>query len=94
MTRGQAMGGRMRMARRCGLGLLLAVGLLALAGCSPEAGRPRGGGLGADVGNTSLPIRMHGDRNYNNPSFRVPLVGGAPRDAKGVAGWWVAGRAR
>ena len=25
--------------------------LVLLAGCGPEAGRPRGGGLGADIGN-------------------------------------------
>lgn len=94
MTREQAMRSRTRAGRLLGLGLLLGGVLVALAGCSPEEGRPRGGGLGADVGNTSLPIRMHGDRNYNNPSFRVPLVGGVPRDAKGVAGWWMVGRAR
>jgi hypothetical protein len=63
--------------------------LLAVGGCSPEDGRTRGGGLGADVGNTTLPIRLHGDRSRNNPSFQVPLLGGVPRDDKGVPGWWV-----
>ena len=73
---------------RAGLVALVAV---AAAGCSPEDGRARGGGLGADVGNTSLPIRMHGDRDRNKPSFHTPAVGAVPRDAKGVPGWW-AGR--
>lgn len=32
--------------------IAVAIALLALlAGCGPEAGRPRGGGSGADVGN-------------------------------------------
>jgi hypothetical protein len=88
------MGSRTRTARRAGLGLLLVISVLAVVGCSPEAGRARGGGLGADLGNTSLPIRMHGDRGRNNPSFRVPAPGEVPRDARGAPGWWQVGRAR
>jgi hypothetical protein len=73
---------------RIGL-LIVAASLLAAAtGCSPEDGRTRGGGLGADVGNTALPIQMHGNRERNNPSARVPDVGRVPRDARGVPGWW------
>jgi hypothetical protein len=73
---------------RATAGALIVVALLAVGGCSPEAQRVRGGGLGADLGNTSLPIRMHGDRGRNNPSFGVPLPGRGPRDARGVPGWW------
>jgi hypothetical protein len=62
--------------------------LLAVVGCSPEAERARGGGLGADVGNSAPPIELHGNRARNNPDFRVPDLGRAPRDAKGVPGWW------
>ncbi|HZR98471.1 MAG TPA: hypothetical protein VFE37_07185 [Chloroflexota bacterium] len=87
----QAMVSRMRTGLRAGLAALVVAVLLAAVACSPEDGRPRGGGLGADLGNTSLPIRMHGSRSYNNPSFQVPQVGGVPRDAKGVPGWWVGG---
>lgn len=68
-------------------GALLALGLL---GCSPEASRARGGGLGADPGNAALPIQMHGSPDRNNPSYGVPAVGRAPKDARGVAGWWSA----
>jgi hypothetical protein len=67
---------------------LAGVALLALAACSPEDGRTRGQ-LGADPGNTALPIELRGNRNRNNPSFQVPLNLQAPRDARGVAGWWV-----
>lgn len=94
MAWAQAARSRTSAVERAGLGVLLVVALLAVVGCSPEDGRRRGSGLGADVGNTSLPVRMHGDRGLNNPSFHVPLVGGAPRDAKGVPGWWGAGGGR
>ena len=66
----------------------LSLALLVLVACSPEDGRARGQ-LGADPGNTTLPIELRGNRNRNNPSFQVPLVGQVPRDAKGVGGWWV-----
>jgi hypothetical protein len=72
--------------------MLAALALVAVVGCSPEDGRTRGSGLGADVGNTVLPIELRGNRDRNNPSFRTPDVGRVPRDAKGVPGWW-AGRA-
>jgi hypothetical protein len=80
---------RTRRVRRAGLAAMTMVALVAVVGCSPEDGRGRGSGLGADVGNTSLPIQMHGSRARNNPSFQVPAVGRAPRDAVGVPGWWV-----
>jgi len=91
MARTQA-GGPMRAVSRGWLGVLLATSLLTVIGCSPEDGRTQGSGLGADVGNTSLPIRLHGDQSRNNPSFHVPFTGGAPRDAKGVPGWWANAR--
>jgi hypothetical protein len=92
MARARERGNRTRSAHRAGVGVLIVVAVLALVGCSPEDGRTRGSGPGADVGNTSLPIRMHGDRGRNNPSFQVPLAGGVPRDARGVPGWWVSRR--
>ena len=40
------------MAMRARIKLIVAAALLLLlAACGPEAGRPRGGGFGADVGN-------------------------------------------
>ena len=80
-----------RRRRRVGVLALATVVVVAAVGCSPEDGRTRGSGLGADVGNTSLPIQMHGGRGRNNPSFQTPAVGAAPRDAKGVSGWWAGG---
>jgi hypothetical protein len=71
------------------LAVIMAALLLAV-GCSPENGRPRGE-LGADVGNTTLPVEMRGNQGRNNPSFQTPVVGQVPRDAKGVPGWWVGG---
>ena len=88
MTQTQRLRHRSQPMRRIGLGILAAAALLAGA-CSPEDGRVQGGGLGADMGNTALPIQMHGSRSRNNPSFQVPLIGQVPRDAKGVPGWWV-----
>lgn len=50
---------------------LMWVGLLA-AGCSPEATRTRSGGPGADLGNRSSSVELHGQPN---PFYRTPLVG-------------------
>ncbi len=61
---------------------------MASVACSPEASRARGGSLGADVGNTRLPIELHGNVSRNNPSFGVPEVGRAPDDATGLRAWW------
>ena len=54
-----------------------ALGLLcagALAGCSsPEAGRARGGGAGADVGNRDPVVEMHeGSRIYYDTPCLLP----------------------
>ena len=72
---------------RAGVLVLAAFLLAAGAGCSPEDGRTRGR-LGADVGNTALPVQLHGNRERNNPSFAVPTPGMVPRDARNVPGWW------
>ncbi len=37
-----------RRIKRIGLGVIL---LVMLGACGPEAGRPRGGGIGGDIGN-------------------------------------------
>jgi hypothetical protein len=58
------------------------------AACSPEAARTREAGLGADPGNSRLPIELHGDRTKNNPSFEVPARGKVPENSHGVSGWW------
>ena len=43
---------------------------IALAGCtSPEARRTRGGGPGADVGNRSKDVKMHGG---SQPYWKTP----------------------
>jgi len=55
---------------------LLLVALLALAACSPEATRTRGGGPGADVGNHGQPVQLH---ERNDPAFHEPIVGQAVR---------------
>lgn len=69
--------------------MLVALALSVLvAACSPEATRTVGGGLGADVGNSRLPIQMHGNQARNNPSAETPDIGRVPKDAKGVDGWW------
>ncbi len=49
--------------------LVLLIGSLTLAACSPEATRARSGGPGADQGNRGADVDMHGQRN---PAFRVP----------------------
>jgi hypothetical protein len=50
--------------------LLLIVCTVAAAGCaSPETRRTRGGGPGADVGNRSQDVKMHGG---SNPFWRTP----------------------
>jgi hypothetical protein len=48
------------------VGLLL---LLLVVGCSPEASRTQGGGPGADIGNHSQTVPLHGDgvMFYNTP---------------------------
>jgi hypothetical protein len=68
--------------------LLAILLLLVTVGCSPEAERTRGGGRGADVGNSTPSILMHGNRERNNPDFRTPTHGRAPDGARGVPGWW------
>jgi hypothetical protein len=60
--------------RRAVIAVLLAG---AVTGCtSPEATRTRGGGPGADVGNTGTPVELHaGSRPYH----ATPNVLPAPR---------------
>jgi hypothetical protein len=72
---------RARPARRASLLAAVVFALATLVGCSPEDGRTRGS-AGADIGNTALPIQLHGDRSKNNPSFQTPFPGRAPRDAR------------
>ena len=57
--------------------LLLAVllGAMAVAACSPEAGRTRSGGLGGDIGNRGPSVDLHGQRN---PYFETPRLAPAP----------------
>jgi hypothetical protein len=51
--------------------LLALAALLALTACdSPEAGRARGGGPGADIGNRGEQIQLHGVRD---PFHKTPL---------------------
>lgn len=60
-----------------------AVMLLALgaAGCaSPEAGRGRGGGPGADLGNRRMPVVMHhgAEPYYDTPCATEPVPCAGP----------------
>jgi hypothetical protein len=51
--------------------LIALAALLALAACgSPETGRTRGGGPGADVGNRGKQMEVHGALN---PFHKTPL---------------------
>lgn len=51
--------------------LLALIALLALVACgSPEAGRARGGGPGADIGNRGKVMEIHGALN---PFYKTPL---------------------
>jgi len=57
--------------------LALALLGLALAACrSPEAGRVRGGGPGADVGNRGSPVEFHAGAE---PYHQTPCVTGPVR---------------
>jgi hypothetical protein len=76
---------RARPSQRASLLGAVLLTLATLVGCSPEGDRTRGS-AGADIGNTALPIRLHGDRSKNNPSFQTPLPGLAPRNARAVTG--------
>ena len=56
--------------------IVFLVVLCTLAGCaSPEAGRQRGGGAGADVGNRSKFVRMH---EGSDPFYKTPKLIGSP----------------
>lgn len=53
--------------------VLLAVATIA---CSPESGRVRGGGPGADIGNHAKTVQLHGQGIIY---YQTPLVGNAIR---------------
>jgi hypothetical protein len=57
------------------LGILLLLGVLMAAACSPEATRSRGGGPGGDIGNHSAVTQMHGNVN---PYYETPRYLGTP----------------
>ena len=53
---------------------------LAATACSPEAVRTRNGGPGADVGNRSRSVELHGLQRQDAPQgmfYRTPKVGQA-----------------
>jgi hypothetical protein len=56
--------------------LLLVLVAAAMVACSPEATRTRGGGAGADIGNRSSEIELHG---RVDPTYGEQLVGQAIR---------------
>jgi hypothetical protein len=51
--------------------MLLLLGGMALAACSPEATRIREGGPGGDIGNRSGTVQIHGTINpyYQTPRY-------------------------
>jgi hypothetical protein len=60
--------------RRLALVGLVAMGVL-LAACSPEAGRARGGGPGADIGNRAPSVELHGQKDmYHETPDLGPAV--------------------
>ncbi len=65
------------MARLIGL---LAVALSAVVACtSPEAGRARGGGAGADPGNRATVLQLHdGSRPFYGTPLKAPSRQAAP----------------
>lgn len=52
-------------------GVLLLLGALTVAACSPEATRTRGSGPGGDIGNHSAAPQIHGTINpyYETPRY-------------------------
>src|SRR5215212_8996545 len=62
--------------------VLLLVLCMVAACTSPEAGRPRAGGAGADVGNRSKFVRMH---EGADPFYKTPkLIGSQPPPLAGA----------
>jgi hypothetical protein len=56
--------------------IFLAIVCMLAACASPETGRPRGGGPGADVGNRTKVVRMH---EGADPFYKTPkLIRGQP----------------
>jgi hypothetical protein len=57
-------------------GILLLLGALTIAACSPEATRSRGSGPGGDIGNRSAAPQIHGTINpyYETPRYRGTAV--------------------
>jgi hypothetical protein len=56
------------------LSILLLVGGLTMAACSPEATRTRSGGPGGDIGNRPPVPEIHG---RTNPYYETPRFGQA-----------------
>lgn len=56
---------------RCTVTLLVGFSLYVAACTSPEATRTRGGGPGADVGNRSEVVEMHGG---SKPFYKTPSL--------------------
>jgi hypothetical protein len=62
------------------LALVAAVGLAA-ACSSPEAGRTRGGGPGADPGNHGSPVEIHGPKNmFHETPQKIEVAHGEGKD--------------
>ena len=65
----------MRSNSRRSLAVIALAGLMALAGCIPEANRERGGDAGGDIRNVGHPVQMHGQEDgrvrmfYETPSM-------------------------
>lgn len=65
--------------RRAALAVLLG---LTLAACSPEAGRTRGGGPGADTGNHTATLQLHtggSEAYYGTPNLNPRLATAAAK---------------
>jgi hypothetical protein len=78
--------GRLRDGKKTRLAIVL--GLLVLTACSsPEAGRTRGGGPGADIKNWDRPVEMHAGAEpyYRTPCVTEPLECNGPAPVFGPA---------
>jgi hypothetical protein len=61
---------------------LVGCAALALAACSPEASRTRGGGPGADTGNRTAEVQLHSGGSqayYGTPNLNPRVVTAAKK---------------
>ncbi|HEY8693074.1 MAG TPA: hypothetical protein VIR57_10075 [Chloroflexota bacterium] len=73
---------RARVRVSAAIAALAVASTLLLAACSPEAGRTRGGGPGADTGNRSADVELHpasSEAYYGTPNLNPRVVTAAKK---------------